>query len=125
MQPELRAAAERLRRGVYNDNTIYEGIDHTKERDDDRRILATAYLRDNLADDSLPIDPEWLKSIGFKDCDVDDYLWMLVKGQDFDLQWWPKAGVWLCDPDGAIEVKGITTRGALRRLLKALTGESK
>lgn len=105
MNDDVRAAAERLRKNRYNDNSIYEGIDHTKERDIDRKILADAYLALHPADDDEPVTEDWVIESGLSDIDlVDEMKRFLDSGERTEGKVRP------C----------FTTRGQVRRLLAAM-----
>lgn len=107
MTPELKAAAERVRRisnGEFFDAVYGRNLSDLGQREfwmRDRELLADAYLAEHPADDDEPVDLDWLEEqLHDSDFTVSQIGWK------FFVQF-----------EGRIEIK---TRGQLRALLKGL-----
>lgn len=127
---DVRAAAERVERftriatqgtpnqaPAYRDAAymeVYCGTPHTQM--EDFRALALAYLAEHPDDDQLPVDEEWLRSIGFEA----EGGWLALQRLRFSFYkgwnaWWAFGAV------GATRlVDDVPTRRHVRALLSAL-----
>ena len=116
----IREAAERLRRmrkESYEFDGGYPATDEGRRQSlHDHVALAEAYLSEHRADDHLPVDEAWLRSVGFGQKWGDP---LRYSGGEIDMTWkddrmslaW-RSDEW-CDLPGK-------TRGDVRNLAKAL-----
>lgn len=122
MADELRAAAERIRNHSIGPHLFKHG--------GDMATLAFGYLAEHPADDSLAIDEEWLRSVGFS------VLWDVEKEFRFPTAtdahlalFCPsrREGYSCClgGPSSYAPLPDIRTRGDLRLLCRALGIEMK
>lgn len=128
MTPELRAAAERLRRHRdracdaespyrHKEAGYHNGAFDLFAITQDGAKLVDGYLADNPADDDLPISKEWLLSCG--------WIWFnpptrltgcsMIFGEHL-FKWGPEAGFHI----GVNGFNAVKTRGDVRRLCRAL-----
>lgn len=86
-------------------------------------------LRKEGKDDSLPVDEEWLRSVGFMRNDVDPFIWINDGYNEWecDLEWWPdEQRLWLESDGMMIQLPDkYKTRGDVRRLCEVLGIELK
>lgn len=120
---ELRKAADHLRTNPsdYSD----------WQREKDKIVVVRGYLAEHPADDAEPITKEWLRGMGFEQCDTDRLILRdpkVIPREVSMLEWFSNlkdspphciglrfSGSWL---------RKIKTRGQLRRLLLALEGRA-
>lgn len=131
---ELRAAAERQIDHAYPPVDMRPGTHRLRFADGE--ALARAWLADHPADDSTPVDEDWLRSVGFQSwyrfgvaiavpAPITGNVWLVCTDTPnaSDCPW----EVWNVhkDEDGDTSDKAmireeIPTRGSVRRLLAAL-----
>jgi hypothetical protein len=117
---ELKAAAERLRRGFNHAHCP----DHCGDCND-ARTLADAYLAEHPADDDEPISEEWSDKIAAR-CWTDgtDQEWKLGIGdtghEAFLLLAKRENGIFWAMYMGGVKLQMIVTRADVRRLCSAL-----
>lgn len=124
MSDELRAAAERMRKKWPSNVADVQKWDLPYRYIDDLERLADAYLAEHPADDGEPIDHSWLVSIGgiaernpdkitfHREDALPIGLWRVDDG-------W-KAMFLFAEESAACIARGLSTRGGVRRMLKAL-----
>lgn len=114
MSSELKEAAERVLAGGCELCRAEALAWYFREMNDETPLLNNYHTGDDWRD-------PWLRSIGFKPDDEQEYLFVNA-GADamFDLQAWA-AGPWrLADPEGEIQIPRPKTRGEVLRLMAAL-----
>lgn len=87
--------------------------------------LCDRRLAEHPADSDEPLTAEWLRSVGFKPDNDEDYLWINNGWRSdtlppFDFRIWGHGRCDLADEDGCILLIPPKTRGDLRRLCRAL-----
>lgn len=130
MTPEQKAALDRLRNSKYWSSDIddnrqwFDDVQYWK----DIRTLLKAYDSEHPTDDDVPVDEEWLRSVGFVKHEA---LWQWAAGTDGLLRvlYWPEyhhGEWWIESPDNRMsEIPDAKTRGDVRRLCRALGIELK
>lgn len=125
MRPELREAAERLRR-MRQESESHDGgypanAEGRRQSLYDHAALAEAYLAEHRADDAEPITEDWLRSVGFDTADNPAWVWI---GDNFKIARHRVGGRWqicyLDDNGPSTDIPGPNTRHDLRQLCRAL-----
>jgi hypothetical protein len=138
MKPEVKVAADRLRR-AFGGKELMEVIYDVpkrlafKKRDDDLTHIAIAFLAEHPTDDDEPITAEWLHTTNGEKFDSGEFVWFLkAHGPDFNECWISARPGGFCIVT-LVPMEGNSmwfslehqTRGHIRRIVAALGGSLK
>lgn len=130
---DVQSAAERLRRvqqgetlkAVYSNPHWAAATNYQLAHECDMAEVALAYLAEHPADSELPIDEEWLRSVGFEAFDEHGSGWFKDSPGGSTRVSIGYRGQWLVNGNEMEYAAQPKTRGDLRRLCFALGVELK